>query len=523
MRVLQGDSWQDGFLDFHRPSAHYRISVRRWRVIEQLRDLYFVRPRSARLLWSYWREIGGVAVVRKVRSRLAEQGRNDKFVACGVGTIVEGADTPNALDVGSTVAFVAPCHPRCVDRLVLPPELVFPVEGSGGDSTDHSSLGFADLPELGATGDLTELRGWSPHSGAPITGEQSEAARQVALRLTAAPWPRERKLPVTDARVQERAEGTLRVASHGAVLFGWGNYAKTTVLPRLGDFVDVRCVHELDPTQISSKRRTDWAWDTAPVARADEHFDVHLIAGFHHTHAPLACRALVAGANAVVEKPVATTELQLEELLAAMERARGALFACFHKRYLPLNELALKDLGVRRGEPLSYHCIVFEEPLPALHWYRWPNSRSRLTSNGCHWIDHFLFLNAYATPSGFAVAPLPDGSLNCTMSLDNGAAFTMVITDRGSRRLGVQDHVELRANGVTVTIRNGTHYRAEDGVRVLRRKRISRLASYDEMYRSIGSRIRAGAPGDSPPSVEVSTRAVLRFEEELNSMDLVSR
>ena len=51
----------------------------------------------------------------------------------------------------------------------------------------------------------------------------------------------------------------------------------------------------------------------------DERFDVHLIAGFHHTHAPLACHALDAGAHAVVEKPLATTEAQLHDFWSAMQ------------------------------------------------------------------------------------------------------------------------------------------------------------------------------------------------------------
>jgi predicted dehydrogenase len=492
-------------------------------VIDEVRDLHFVRPRSPKLLWTYWRELGVVAVARKVRSRLAEQNRNQKFVACGVGTVIESPAASGALDVGSSVAFVAPCHPRCVDRVVLPPELVFPITASLEGLTGRDSLEFSDLPDAGAAEALTELRGWSPHSGITISAEQGEAARQVALRVAEAPPSRGRLLLATVTEVTERAGGTSITSAPNAVLFGWGNYAKTTVVPRIGKFVDLGCVHELDPTQIPRRPGTRWSWDTAPEARLDEHYDVHLIAGFHHTHAPLACQALAAGAHAVVEKPVATTELQLEELLASMQRAKGALFACFHKRYLPFNTLAMSDLRLRRGEPLSYHCVVFEEPLPALHWYRWPNSRSRLTSNGCHWIDHFLFLNGYVSPAAFAVTRLPDGSLNCSMSLENGASFTMVLTDNGSRRLGVQDHVELRANGATVTIRNGAYYQAEDGFRVLRRKRISRLASYDEMYRSIGARIRARGAGDMPSSVEVSTRAVLRFEEELRSTGLVPR
>src|SRR5262249_57472786 len=75
----------------------------------------------------------------------------------------------------------------------------------------------------------------------------------------------------------------------------------------------------------------------------------------------------------------------------AMGGYKGKVFCCFHKRYSAFNALARKDLQMQLGEPISYHCIVYEVPLPPMHWYRWPSSRSRLITNGCHWIDHFHF------------------------------------------------------------------------------------------------------------------------------------
>ena len=85
----------------------------------------------------------------------------------------------------------------------------------------------------------------------------------------------------------------------------------------------------------------------------------------------------------------------------------------------------LSDLGVAPGEPVSYHCIVYEVPLPELHWYRWPSSRSRLISNGCHWTDHFLLLNGFAEPVAYDVVESSDGMVNVTVELANGAVFTM--------------------------------------------------------------------------------------------------
>ncbi|HEX7118535.1 MAG TPA: Gfo/Idh/MocA family oxidoreductase [Longimicrobiales bacterium] len=178
-----------------------------------------------------------------------------------------------------------------------------------------------------------------------------------------------------------------------ATLVGYGNYAKTVVVPNLRHHVMVQRIHEIDPLQIPPD---DWSvtWDTAPLPRSDDESDLILVAGFHYTHAPIAVQALARGRYAVVEKPVTTDACQAGELVAAVRREQK-FFACFHKHYLPFNDYARDDLRIDVGDPLSYHCILYEVPLPALHWYRWPNSRSRIGSNSCHWLDHFLFLNEF--------------------------------------------------------------------------------------------------------------------------------
>jgi len=257
-------------------------------------------------------------------------------------------------------------------------------------------------------------------------------------------------------------------------------------------------------------------WDSSPNVRAIEDFDVYFIAGYHHAHAPLASTALRRGAYAVTEKPLAVDRSQLAELLGAMRDTEGGFFACFHKRYSPFNDYAWKDLGCESGEPINYHCVVYEVPLPDLNWYRWPNSKSRLISNGCHWLDHFLFLNHFCEVMSMSIDEAPDGTINCSVTLENGAYFTMVLTDTGSERIGLQDHVELRARGVTVTIVNNARYLAENARRVMRRARINKTLPYGLMYRLIAEQIAAGDVGDSLASVRISAGLVLDLEDRLD-------
>ena len=309
-----------------------------------------------------------------------------------------------------------------------------------------------------------------------------------------------------------------------AVLFGYGNYAKTVVVPGMAPYLALECVHEIDPAQIASGAASAVSWSTSPIAEPAKYYDIYLIAGYHHTHAPLALDALRRNAHAVVEKPICVDRTQLSELVSAMTESKGRLFSCFHKRYLPFNRYAHRDLGLAPGEPISYHCIVYEVPLPILHWYLWPNSKSRLISNGCHWVDHFLYLNEFCEWEQFNVFSAKDGTINCSVTLKNGALLTMVLTDRGSERIGVQDYIELRANGRTVKMTNGARYEAEDRSRILRRAHINKMSSYKNMYRQIGMAVAGvGAIGDTVHSVSVSAGLILTLEEAFADRDYQAR
>jgi predicted dehydrogenase len=292
-----------------------------------------------------------------------------------------------------------------------------------------------------------------------------------------------------------------------------GQYAKATLLPNLPDGIKLRCVHEIDPTQIGRVDRYDFSCDTSEATRDDQHYDVYFIAGFHHTHADLAARALESGAWVVVEKPLVTTRDQLKRLLAAVQQQPNRLFAGFHMRYNPLWSYAREDLALAIGEPVHYSCIVYEVPMPRLHWYRWPNSGTRIVSNACHWLDHFLFMNDYGEPTRSSLWLGGNRETHISLELENGAVFSMCLTDIGSARLGMQDHVELRANDVTVKVDNAGTYFAENHQRVIRRKRINKTAAYARMYETICRRILDGEAGDSLESIERGAELMLDLEE----------
>jgi predicted dehydrogenase len=518
MIVLVGNKWRRNYLSYFRSPEQLRIRVHAMVNVERICDVYFRPPLSASLLLAYWREVGTVQVLRKVRSRMSERERNEKYISCGIGVISEGTSKRSFFREGTQVGFIAPQHPACLSEIVLSDKLVFALEEmplfEGADCVLHTTL------ECNSTERLLSMAGWYEQSGRTFTSSDWAGIRTSGMEiLRKTRWKGALRLPLSrDASGVERRHASAdRIVKPKptAVLFGYGHYAKTNILPSVKPYCDVRCIHEIDPMQMTNQAYL--SWDTSPGFRAEEHYDVAFLAGYHHTHAPLAVSALERRTRAVVvEKPIATSWSDLEKLESSLNKAPTAQFYCaFQKRYSVIS-LRVRD-HFAGHEALSYHCIVYEVPLPERHWYRWPASGSRVLSNGCHWIDHFLYLNNFARPISWDVRSGPEGEVTCMMTLENGAYFTMLLSEQGSGRIGMRDYVEVRSGKYTARITNDRMCELDSPSRIIKVQQQSRTNSYGRMYAEIGRRIRDGLSGDSRHSVMTSARAVLNIHDGLHT------
>ncbi|MFA6750376.1 MAG: hypothetical protein WCS82_10970 [Candidatus Riflebacteria bacterium] len=197
-------------------------------------------------------------------------------------------------------------------------------------------------------------------------------------------------------------------------------------------------------------------------------------------------------------------------------------------RYNPLFKQAIRDLNgpqsfgspnstqsphTSKRNPVHVTADVFEVPLPELHWYRWPNSQSHVVSNGCHWIDLFLFANDYSRPVKATLELMRNGDSVSFAELANGACLCLHLTHLGSPRIGVQDHVVMRSGKATATVTNGSEYRFEDDICLRRRASYNRMGAYKEMYEKISAAVVAGLPGDSADMIRHTNELVLQLNE----------
>jgi len=515
MRILVNGRWTPGYPRYARLPGQVRLRVCAWMRLAPVQDAFFTQHGLRKLL-NYLRAYGYLDTWRRIRSRLSEAGRNEKFVAFGVGIVMETDGDPSA--VASTVAFVAPIHPACVEEITLAQELVRPITRAAASPFPENSVLSGEMKATNCA--VEAIMGWRDESGSAVPDKAVDSIVAECLsRLADAHQMRDvQAFPLTKVG-DEPADATdarrfgLPSRRPRAVLFGLGHYARFALIPRVTPFVDLVCCHEVDPTQAGRVADQPWAVRTSPYPDINETFDVAFAAGFHHSHARIAIEALRRGKDAVVEKPLATTREDLGVLLAAAQNSSGRVFVAYQRRYSAFNRFLADDLRLTAGTPVSVAALVYEVPLPRHHWYRWPNSRGRIICNGCHWIDYFLFLNGFCPPKHAYARSSPSGGHVVQMTLENGAGFSMVITEEGSPLLNVRDVVRVAAGRRSALIVDQCRYEAEGPDRVLRRTRTRRANSIDRMYRTIARGLAEGANGDSLESLRVSGTAVLDIQD----------
>lgn len=519
MRILKKHEWVEAPLDYFAGPNDMEIFPLVWLKCAPISGLYFEQPFDVRRVYEYVKDVGPFAVALKIRSRLSERARNHKFISCGIGSVRQPASQRPTLQ--DLKIFIAPTHPLAIDRIVLPEKLVSPASRIPKMATT-GKFHFADWPGPAPGPGILDWGGWDPESGienAPPLSENEAQAIHAAIDATQ-DW-RTLEIPPRQIRTKTPKSGKSSKSKPTASLFGLGQYAKVAIIPNIKDSIELETIHEIDPLQMDGARGAKVQLDTCPILRRDEHPDAVFVASYHHHHGPLAVQALERGAAAVIEKPIATTRQQSKALLEAKQAYEGRIFPGFHKRYAKTNDWLQLDLGGFGENIKDMHCVVYEVALPDRHWYRWPNSGSRLLSNGCHWLDHFLFVNKFPGVADHNVTMMNASTIAINATLQNGACFTMTLTDRGPDRVGLREYVEIRTESRLATITNGHLYRAESSRRALRSATVPRAQSYSRMYSKISRAIANGMPGDDHQMLEQSMNLVITLEEVLQQVSTV--
>lgn len=453
-------------------------------------------------IWNYLKVYKLRDVIRKSFSRsVAEKIRNDKWMVAGLGKTEQGM-----------AWFFHPASQKYQSFLSCSPQWIFPAEASGNYVEGWASLSDKDQ-KMKLLQELSQILPLDSGGNLNPTFDQLLALKNLVTRL---PFS-----PVEEVfYIKKTSTPTLSISKRGksAVLFGYGNYARTITLPYLKPNIYLGRVHEIDPSLLINPAVSEYSTNPHPEKEDFSH-PVWLIAGFHHTHCNLAINAIKEGVIPIIEKPTATNWEDYHHFKETAELTKTPFYQCYQKRYQIFNDFIFRDLKVQVGDPINFKATVFEIPLNPSHWYNWPSSGSRIISNGCHWVDHFLFINNYPDWSDLKVFQPNPEELTLQIVLENGAFGWISLSDVGSNRIGMREYVEFSVPGRRAYVQDSMRYVSESNEGIIRKYSTDKLAYLKKMYKEIGLSIQNEGKGD-PLYTLKSTKLCLELEDLIRSQFL---
>jgi predicted dehydrogenase/threonine dehydrogenase-like Zn-dependent dehydrogenase len=333
-----------------------------------------------------------------------------------------------------------------------------------------------------------------------VTGDIAERYVGILLEYPSSPDADTQTLTRVDVRPAVPVTGTPRLGVIGA-----GNFARGVLLPIVKK-MDVRLAGVATasgPSAQQAASRYGFAYaatDWQHVVR-DANVDAVLVATRHDLHARVAAAALRAGKHVFLEKPMALSASELDDLLQAAADSGRVLQVGFNRRFAP-TYIRLKQALSRRRAPLAVGYRVNAGQVAAGSWVVDPvQGGGRIVGEACHMVDLVCDLvgapvnQVYAQPGGAG------DDVVLTLGFEDGSLGTILYASGGARALP-KERLEVLGGGRSAVLDDFRGLHLYEGGRAVRGA--GRLASQDKGHAAelaaFFDAVRRGGPSPVDPA-----------------------
>jgi predicted dehydrogenase len=221
---------------------------------------------------------------------------------------------------------------------------------------------------------------------------------------------------------------------------GAGNYASSMLLPHLAKLPAAGLAHVATTKSLSAvNAQQKFGFVTASTDAdsvfGDDSLDAIFIVTRHATHAKLVCRALETGKAVYVEKPLALTRAETDQIAEVIEETgNDRLMVGFNRRFAPLLAGLRKEFGAAAATA-STRYLVNAGPLAKDSWYLNEEAEgSRFAGEGGHFIDTLSWWADSLAEEVYAVRGPEQGDVQAMIHFANGATGTIAYLTGGNVR-----------------------------------------------------------------------------------------
>jgi len=265
------------------------------------------------------------------------------------------------------------------------------------------------------------------------------------------------QLGVRDGAGSERAAGRVRVGVVGA-----GNFCSAVLLPCLkkngAEITEIASPSGKSAGLAARKFGALAATSDVDAVVCGDGNEAVVIASRHDSHADLVCRALAARKHVFVEKPLACSLAELDEVERVLTKGSDrVLMVDFNRRFSPLT-CAVKGALAGRGAPISMVMTVNAGRLPSDSWIMdEAEGGGRVISEVCHFIDLMVAVSGSLVSSISGLALRESGrelqSASFSLGFADGSIGTIHYFANGSRKVP-KERFEVYSDGRTAVIEN---------------------------------------------------------------------
>ena len=237
-------------------------------------------------------------------------------------------------------------------------------------------------------------------------------------------------------------------------VIGSGNYSGQVLIPALLQ-TSARLkgiVSEKGVTGTHHGMRNGFEYSSTRVDDVLQDGDINLIviSTRHDSHAELLCRALRAGKNVFVEKPLCLNDEELENIIEVKKDSsiKGMLMVGFNRRFAPQVE-KVHDLLSEASKPKAMIMTVNAGYIPTDHWTQDPEvGGSRIIGEACHFIDLLRFLAGapIKTVGCVFLDQAKKDTVNIQLSFEDGSIGTINYFSNGHKSIP-KERLEIFTGG----------------------------------------------------------------------------
>jgi predicted dehydrogenase/threonine dehydrogenase-like Zn-dependent dehydrogenase len=204
-------------------------------------------------------------------------------------------------------------------------------------------------------------------------------------------------------------------------IVGAGNFTQAMIMPALkkagAQMKYVVSSGGLSSTTLAKKYGVPNSSTDLDAVLSDKGVNGVVITTQHNLHAGMTIQALTAGKQVFVEKPLALTPEELDEIIQAVQESGNTVTVGFNRRFSPHAEKMRSFLGNKPG-PMNVIATMNAGYIPPEVWvHDLESGGGRIVGEACHYVD----LITYLTGSKVVVVSMQAMGANPAENTDNAS------------------------------------------------------------------------------------------------------